>query len=294
MNRAERARLFGSTLSLLPERMETFTLVYDGSSPNCMRLRKALLAINALDVSQLRPLQALEPETRRRVDPRRFRNAIALLVPGGRVLYGARAVRQVLAGHYPLVAKVLGLPVIGLLFRLVYTLYARNRDGIGPARLLPQRPEYGPTVHTGWRLAYLLLCFMAGIGAVGLVASALNNTALQSTTWVWAAGWAGATAVVGLLATATHGRATAWAYTTHQATLQLEAAQWVAGAAALAWVFGPALPTWALAAMGLAAFGQIWAGHRDRLRMNNLPLSLHWAWVLAGMGAALAVWAGLQ
>lgn len=107
--------------------MERPLLVYDGRCSLCTRLarRWAGRAAGALQILPSQAEQALPPD----LDRERLSREVALVVPGGRVLWGAEATLAVraLGGRPRLLALYRKSPLARATFDLAYSAFARHR-----------------------------------------------------------------------------------------------------------------------------------------------------------------------
>jgi predicted DCC family thiol-disulfide oxidoreductase YuxK len=114
-------------------------LIYDAGCPVC---RKAVgwVRRNAGDPDAFEFLPCRSDETRRRfpaIDEAACMAAIHLVLPGGPVLAGERALPEILRRlpRYRRAAAFFRLPGAGILARILYRAFARRRHGI-PDRFL--------------------------------------------------------------------------------------------------------------------------------------------------------------
>ncbi|SRR5690606_3372079 len=111
-------------------------IVYDSNCSVCSALRDVILRVTSVPEAQVRAFKELTPELSERVDPERFRNAMALIDTrrDEPTLYGEEGVAYVFASQFRIADLLLRYRPLFILFKLFYRVIAYNRYIIATPR----------------------------------------------------------------------------------------------------------------------------------------------------------------
>lgn len=135
------------------------TLVYDSECPMCDLYTKGFVNAGMLDCNgRVAYGNAKVPVT---FDNTRARNEIALIDYGnGTVTYGLDSLIKVVSNSFPLLGRVLRLPIVKIPLNVLYSFISYNRKVIAPPKVFEKRGACTPAYRVGYRVAYIVFAWL--------------------------------------------------------------------------------------------------------------------------------------
>lgn len=108
--------------------LENKLIVYDSNCKVCSALRDIVLRFTSISESKVLAYADLTPHLNDRVDPKKFRNVMALIdTTGGKTIYGTEGIAYIFSSEYKIVDFLLRFKPLFNLFNFFYKTQAYNR-----------------------------------------------------------------------------------------------------------------------------------------------------------------------
>ncbi|POY38952.1 hypothetical protein C3K47_00160 [Solitalea longa] len=172
-------------------------IVYDSNCKVCTGLKDKLLRLTSIDEKRVVAFAHLNDELIRKIDPDRFKNAMALIdVQNGDTMYGSEAIAYIFSTKSQLIEKGLSLKPAYRLFNFLYQTLAYNRYIIAtpksqfacdcfPDKVIRFRIAY---ILIATSLSVLLTCLF-GISLRGFFPTLSNSQAAMQMLLMAGTGW---------------------------------------------------------------------------------------------------------
>lgn len=135
-------------------------ILYDEACPMCNLYTRAFVKYKFLDKQGRASYQNMPKQFTCNIDAKRAVNEIALVnKKTGEVTYGVNSLIKILSQRFPVLKLVFQFKVFNWLATKAYRFVSYNRRIIMPA-LHKQEEQHEPSLHKGYRIAYLLLTWL--------------------------------------------------------------------------------------------------------------------------------------
>lgn len=139
-------------------------LLYDADCPLCVWYTGAFVKWGWMSPSERVAWDQMPEVAAEVVDADRSRHEIALFdASTGRVWYGVDSLLAILGRKMPLIERIGHLPLVHGGLKLFYQLITYNRKIIAGKAAADCKGTCNPDFHAGWRVAYILLAFVASL-----------------------------------------------------------------------------------------------------------------------------------
>ncbi len=137
-------------------------IIYDSSCPMCQAYTKGFVKWGLLADKHRIPFCELQPEQANRyMDLQRSRHEIPLVdLGGGETLYGVDALTYLLSQPFPLVGKLMRIPVLSKTIRNLYNFISYNRRVITATSSENTGIDCAPDFRMGYRMAFIVFAIL--------------------------------------------------------------------------------------------------------------------------------------
>jgi predicted DCC family thiol-disulfide oxidoreductase YuxK len=161
--------------------LEDHTILYDDECPLCTNYTRAFVATGMLDNEGRKPYNESVGKMEG-VDWDRARNEIALVNHRDHtVAYGADAIVAVLANRFPAFRMFTRVRPLRWLVSKLYFFISYNRKVVAPGKVFEGANACTPSMHQGYRWAYMLLTCLAAATVLTRYTSLLTPLVPAST-----------------------------------------------------------------------------------------------------------------
>lgn len=155
--------------------LDSKIIIYDSNCKVCSSLKDTVLRLTSVPETQVKAYRDLTSELRMKIDPNKFRNAMALIDTTGDVtLYGSEGIAYIFSSQYPVLNTALTIKPLFRFFDLFYKVLAYNRYIIAT----PKSQIYCdcmPDRVLNFRLSYIILSVLVSLLLTAMFGQSLRH-----------------------------------------------------------------------------------------------------------------------